>query len=52
MLRKVHRPEEIITRLHEAEMPLGQGRDVPQIMTTSDADSVSCERRCSLACRL
>jgi len=44
MPRKRYRPEEIIGKLREAEVLLGQGRKVPEVVKTIGISEVSYSR--------
>ena len=41
MLQKRYRPEEIIAKLREAEVLLGQGKKVPEVCETMGLSEVS-----------
>ena len=44
MPKKRYRPEEIIAKLREAEVLLGQGQKVPEVVKTPGVHEVTCYR--------
>ena len=44
MPKKTYRPEEIIAKLREAEVLLGQGQKVPEVVKTLGVHEVTCYR--------
>ena len=44
MPQKRYRPEEIIAKLREAEVLLGQGQKVPEVVKTLGVHEVTCYR--------